>query len=73
MRRRYLAGGMGYGHAKQALFEKYTEYFAEMRERRRKLLESPGLIEDILQDGASRARKVARATLDRVRAAVGLA
>ncbi len=72
MRRRYLAGGMGYGHAKQALFEKYTEYFAEMRERRRKLLESPGLIEDILQDGAARARKIADATMARVNAAVGL-
>ena len=72
MRRRYLAGGMGYGHAKQALFEKYTEYFAEMRERRRKLLENPGLIEDILQDGAARARKIADATMARVNAAVGI-
>jgi len=72
LRARYLAGGMGYGHAKQALFEKYDEYFREARERRKELASNLPLVEDILQDGASRARKVARATLDRVRAAVGL-
>ncbi|HOG52159.1 MAG TPA: tryptophan--tRNA ligase, partial [Lentisphaeria bacterium] len=73
MRRRYLAGGMGYGHAKQALYDKYTEYFAEMRERRKELVAKPELVEDVLRDGANRARKVARATLERVRTAVGLA
>ena len=72
LRARYLAGGMGYGHAKQALYEKYDEYFREARERRKELAANPSLVEDILQDGASRARKVARTTLDRVRAAVGL-
>lgn len=73
MRQRYLAGGMGYGHAKQALYDKYTEHFAEMRERRKELVAKPELVEDVLRDGANRARKIARATLDRVRAAVGLA
>ncbi|MBQ9368921.1 MAG: tryptophan--tRNA ligase [Victivallales bacterium] len=73
LRQRYLAGGMGYGHAKQALYEKYEEYFREARERRKELAANPQKVEDILQDGASRARKVARATLDRVRTAVGLA
>jgi len=72
MRERYKAGGMGYGHAKQALFEKYSEYFKEMRERRKKLLEKPGEIEDILQDGAARARKIAQVTMSRVLGAVGL-
>ena len=72
MRERYKAGGMGYGHAKQALFEKYSEYFQEMRERRKKLLEKPNEVEDILQDGAARARKVAQVTMERVLAAVGL-
>lgn len=72
LRARYLAGGMGYGHAKQALYEKYDEYFKPMRERRKELASNLKLVEDILQDGASRARKVARQTLDRVRNAVGL-
>ena len=72
LRARYLAGGMGYGHAKQALYEKYIEYFAPMRERRKHLLENPKEVEDILQYGAERARKVAQATLTRARIAVGL-
>ena len=72
LRERYLAGGMGYGHAKQALYEKYDEYFREARERRKELAANPKLVEDILQDGASRARKVALDTLNKVRAAVGL-
>ena len=72
LRQRYLAGGMGYGHAKQALYEKYIEYFAPMRERRKHLLENPKEVEDILQYGAERARKVAQATLTRARIAVGL-
>ena len=73
LRQRYLAGNMGYGHAKQALYEKYSEFFAPMRERRKQLLEKPQLVEDVLQDGAARARKVAQQTLQRVRQAVGLA
>jgi len=38
MRAKYLAGGYGYGHAKQALFEAYLEFFAPMRKRREELL-----------------------------------
>ncbi|MDD3696323.1 MAG: tryptophan--tRNA ligase, partial [Lentisphaeria bacterium] len=72
LRERYRAGGMGYGHAKQELFDKYIEYFREMREKRRLLLEKPALVEDILQDGAQRARKIAAQTMQRVMAAVGL-
>jgi len=72
MRQRYLAGGLGYGHAKQELYEKYSLYFAEMRERRRELLAHPAQVEEILQNGASRARAVAEETLQRLRCAVGL-
>ena len=73
LRKNYLENPeFGYGHAKQALFEKYTEYFAAAREKRKELLANPQKVEDILQDGASRARKVADATMAKVRAAVGL-
>lgn len=72
LRAKYLAGGMGYGVAKQALYEKYDSYFKPMRERRKELAANLNLVEDILQDGAARARKVAQETLTRVRVAVGL-
>lgn len=69
---RYRAGNMGYGHAKQALFEHYVEYFRPMRERRADLLGDLGQVERILAAGAERARAVADATMQRVREIVGL-
>ncbi|MFT4557283.1 MAG: tryptophanyl-tRNA synthetase [Porticoccaceae bacterium] len=69
---RYRAGGMGYGEAKKLVNEAATEHFAEARERREKLEQNPDTLEDILQDGAARARAVGREVLDRVRSACGL-
>jgi len=69
---RYRAGGMGYGEAKQALFEAANSHFAEARERREKLAADPGTLEDILRAGARKARAKAIEVLDRVRHACGL-
>jgi len=69
---KYRAGGMGYGEAKQALFDAAMEYFAAARTRREELEKSPDIVEDILKAGASRAREVGRQVLDRVRSACGL-
>jgi len=70
---KYRAGGFGYGHAKQALFDRYWEYFRPFRARRAELLADPGAIDRILASGAERARDVAAATMRDVRQAVGLA
>lgn len=72
LRQRYVAGGMGYGHAKVALAEAYERYFGPMRARRQELAAHPERVEAILRAGAARARAVARETLARVRAAVGM-
>ena len=69
---KYRAGNFGYGHAKQALFEAYMEFFAPMRKRREELLKDPGYIEDVLKKGAERANAVAAVTMDKVRRTVGL-
>lgn len=69
---RYRAGGMGYGEAKQALYDKAMDHFAEARERREQLEQSPQEVEDILQAGASKARMKAREVLNRAREACGL-
>lgn len=69
---KYRAGGMGYGEAKQALFDASMEAFASARERRAALEQSPSTVEDILKEGARRARVVGRTVLDRVRSACGL-
>ena len=73
MRARYIAGNYGYGHAKQALFEAYMDYFAPMRKRREELLANMDYVDSILKRGAERAREEAAKTLTKVRELVGIA
>jgi len=69
---RYRAGGMGYGHAKLALFELLMEHFGPARKRRQELMNKPEYVTQVLAEGAQAARGRARATLLRARSAVGL-
>ena len=69
---RYRAGGMGYGEAKQALFDAAMSYFAAARTKRQELVANPGEVEDVLQAGAKKARAKAQEVLYRVRDACGL-
>lgn len=69
---RYRAGGLGYGHAKQELFELMDARLAEPREAYREWMDHPQRIEAVLASGAERARGAAARTLGRVRKAVGL-
>ncbi|MBQ9344403.1 MAG: tryptophan--tRNA ligase [Kiritimatiellae bacterium] len=69
---RYRAGGLGYGTAKKELLAKFEAVFAPLREKRAALAAHPDDVEDILRDGAARARVVARQTLQAARRAVGL-
>lgn len=70
--KRYRAGGMGYGEAKQALYDAALAYFAEARARREQLVADPSVAEEILKSGAQKARTKGREVLDRVRKACGL-
>jgi len=72
MRDRYLAGGVGYAEAKQALYEALEAVVRGPRERYRELLADPGEIDRVLDAGAAVARARADATLARMRSAVGL-
>jgi tryptophanyl-tRNA synthetase len=72
MRARFLAGGVGYGDFKKELFAAIWDYFAVARERREQLLRDPGQVDEILREGAVRAREIAGVTMERVRRAVGL-
>ncbi|MEX0777792.1 MAG: tryptophan--tRNA ligase [Phycisphaeraceae bacterium] len=70
--RRYTAGGMGYGDAKQALYELILEHFGPARKRRGELMNDPGYIEQVLRDGAAAAREKIGAVTERALKAVGL-
>lgn len=69
---RHRAGGVGYGQFKKELFEAYWEFFRPARERREQILAHPEYVDEVLTQGATRAREEAAATLSRVRKAVGL-
>lgn len=72
MAARFRAGGMGYGTAKQELFEQFDAYFGPLREKRAELAQNPDYVEGVLQKGAEKARAIARETLQAARKAVGL-
>lgn len=68
----HLKGGVGYGDFKKRLLQAMTEYFAPFRARRDEIVADKDYVEKVLAEGAEKARAVARKTLARVRAAVGL-
>jgi len=70
--RRAFAAGIGWGDAKQKLFERINVELAPMRERYETLVAEPGKIEDTLLAGARKARALAQPLLARLREAAGL-
>jgi tryptophanyl-tRNA synthetase len=63
--------GSGYGTLKKDLAEVVVDAFAPIRERTEKLLASEAELDRMLADGAGRARRLAVATMSRVREHVG--
>ncbi|HAP07517.1 MAG TPA: tryptophan--tRNA ligase [Planctomycetaceae bacterium] len=72
LRQRYEAGGMGYGEAKEQLYQAAMETFGRAFERRAELEADPDQLEEILRQGARKARARAQQVVARVRAACGL-
>ena len=71
MKRNYEAGGYGYGHAKQALFELICEQFSEQRKLYAYYMDNLEEIDQALEIGAKKAAKVANGVLDRIRGKIG--
>lgn len=66
------AGGYGWGHAKQDLYEALEAELGPKRERYAALRADEAELERILRAGAERVRPIARRTIERVRAAIGI-
>ena len=71
MRRNYLNGGYGYGHAKQALLEMILDKYAEPRRLYNYYMENNDELEGILRNGEEKARFIARQTISKVRRVLG--
>ncbi|MEP6826143.1 MAG: tryptophan--tRNA ligase, partial [Ramlibacter sp.] len=70
--RKAYAAGIGWGDAKQLLFERIDREIAPMRARYQHLVTHPDELEAILQAGAHKARALATPLMARLRQAVGL-
>ena len=70
--RRALEEGIGWGEAKQVLYERLEADLAPMRERYENLMARPADIEDILREGARKARTIAGPKIALLRDAIGL-
>jgi tryptophanyl-tRNA synthetase len=68
----FRAGGQGYGHYKQQLFEALWEHFRPARELRDTLAADPAEVDRVLAAGAQKARSLAQSVMRRVRDACGL-
>ncbi|MDR1429129.1 MAG: tryptophan--tRNA ligase [Spirochaetaceae bacterium] len=69
---RYRSGGMGWGEAKEELFRVVNRELAPLRERFQTIMAGPGALDAILEQGAEKARPIARATVRRLRKAAGI-
>ncbi|MFY1664898.1 tryptophan--tRNA ligase [Pseudomonas sp. Pseu.R1] len=67
-----LLQGLGWGDAKQRLFQLLDSELGEARENYHRLIERPADLEDILLTGAQKARRIATPFLGELREAVGL-
>ncbi|MCS6905220.1 MAG: tryptophan--tRNA ligase [Bacteroidia bacterium] len=71
LRQAYLAGGLGYGKAKELLYEAVLQNFQKERILYQELMQDPAQIEKTLKQGEEKAREVALKVLNRVRKAMG--
>ncbi|HOH47559.1 MAG TPA: tryptophan--tRNA ligase, partial [Candidatus Cloacimonadota bacterium] len=72
LRQRYLAGGMGWGHAKQELFEVLNQALSPVRQRYQELLENRGYVHQVLAKGAIQARELAAGKIKELRSVIGI-
>ena len=67
-----LRGGLGWGEAKKRLADKIDAEIGPMRARYEELMAHPEVLEEILQEGARKARAIATPFMAELRRAVGL-
>jgi tryptophanyl-tRNA synthetase len=71
LRKKYLGGGFGYGHAKNELYTLIIEKYKEERIKFNEFMADPQEIDNQLKIGANKARVTANAVLERLKSAVG--
>jgi tryptophanyl-tRNA synthetase len=70
-RRRYLQGGLAYSQIKTELFELLEDNFREARQKFEELIGDKAYLDQVLVEGAEKARRIAAPMMDKIRKAVG--
>ena len=68
----YENGGLGYGETKKMLVESMDSFIAPLREKRRELVKDRDYVLGVLEEGANKARNVARLKMQEVKEKIGL-
>jgi tryptophanyl-tRNA synthetase len=71
MKEQLMAGGYGWGHAKKELLGLILDRFSKERAAYTELIQDKATLNQILLQGAEKARSTAQATLGRVRKNLG--
>ena len=71
LRKKYIAGNFGYGHAKKELLELILDKYSEERKAFDGLMADLGELENQLAKGEEKARLIANEVLDRTRKKLG--
>lgn len=71
MKNKYISGNYGYKEAKIELYNFIVENFSEKREKFNMFMKKTDFLNDILVEGASKARKIAYSRIDQIRSAIG--
>ena len=71
MRKNYLQGNFGYGHAKTALFQLILDKFNKARSEYERLMNDKPTLDNELKKGEEKARTIASDVLSRVRGKLG--
>ena len=71
LRKKYLAGNFGYGHAKKEFLQLILEKYGEERRLFDYYMSNPTALDEILETGEAKARDVAFRVLNRVREKLG--
>ena len=69
---RYRAGGVGYGHVKQELFDTIIQYFSNARKHYINYYNDVDRCNDLLFQGQQKARKIASENLSVLKRAIGI-
>ena len=72
LKQRYLAGGMGYGHAKLEFLNLLEREIAPLRESYNSWMSRESDLRDILDSGAKKAKIIAHETMSEVRDVLGI-